>query len=55
MTSQPRILTPVLAETAEGAEAVDFWAAFFLGMVVGGQVEPAGNGLEKVAGLRGQV
>jgi len=37
MTSQPRILTPVLAETAEGAEAVDFWAAFFLGMVVGGR------------------
>jgi hypothetical protein len=44
MTSQPRILTPVLAETAEGAEAVDFWAAFFLGMVVWEQVGLRGIG-----------
>ena len=44
MTSQPRILTPVLAETAEGAVAVDFLAAFFLGMVLGGRSSLQGMG-----------
>ena len=35
MTSQPRILTPVWAETAVGVLEEDCLAAFFLGMVRG--------------------
>ncbi len=44
MTSQPRILTPLEAETAGLALGVDGLAAFFLGKVLGGRVCLQGMG-----------